>query len=283
MRNIRAEIAALLIALATTEPAVADIDDSAIDEVTVTGYRKPMPVSELTGNSSSLDALAIADAAHQHPHELFSRTTGTWISRGSGQEHLAAIRSPVLTGAGSCGGFLYLEDGIPVRPPGFCNVNQLFELQTEQAQRVEVTRGPGTALYGSNALHGIVNVLMPDTSAQRGASLEAGANEFIRMRASISNAQVLGAVVFADDGGFRDDSGYRQGKLHLRTNVPLDTGTLTIALTATDLDQQTAGFILGEDAYKDPARQSNEPEPRGVPAGRQPAAVCDLAAFGRTF
>jgi outer membrane receptor for ferrienterochelin and colicin len=60
----------------------------------------------------------------------------------------------VLTGPGSCGSFLLLEDGIAVRPTGFCNVNELFELPSEQAEAIEVIRGPASALYGSNAVHG---------------------------------------------------------------------------------------------------------------------------------
>ena len=50
---------------------------------------------------------------------------------------LLAIRSPVLTGAGACGAFLLLEDGMPLRPTGFCNVNQLFEANTSQAAAIE--------------------------------------------------------------------------------------------------------------------------------------------------
>ena len=63
----------------------------------------------------------------QHPKQIFRRSPGVWISRGSGQEHLTAIRSPVLSGPGACGSFLVLEDGLPIRPTGFCNVNGLFE------------------------------------------------------------------------------------------------------------------------------------------------------------
>ena len=40
---------------------------------------------------------------------------GTLIQRGSGQESLTAIRSPVLTGPGSCGAFLMLENGVPIQ------------------------------------------------------------------------------------------------------------------------------------------------------------------------
>jgi outer membrane receptor protein involved in Fe transport len=192
--------------------------------------------------------------------------SGVWLSRGSGQEHLTAIRSPVLTGAGSCGAFLFLEDGIPIRPAGFCNVNSLFEINTEQAWSVEVIRGPGNALYGSNALHGTINVLMPNPGENSAphAALEVGENDFYRARASLpfaADAPWLASVVYADDGGFRDDSGYRQGKLHAKHRWDLADGDFTLALTATDLDQQTAGFILGEDAYKDPDVNRSNPNP----------------------
>ena len=63
-----------------------------------------------------------------HFKELLNLSSGVWISRGSGQESLISLRSPVLTGSGACGSFQILEDGIPIRPAGFCNVNNLFEV-----------------------------------------------------------------------------------------------------------------------------------------------------------
>ena len=61
--------------------------------------------------------------AHTHISEALSQVPGVWLNRGNGQEHLTAIRSPVLTGAGSCGAFSVLEDSAAVRATGFCNVN----------------------------------------------------------------------------------------------------------------------------------------------------------------
>ncbi|MCP5093678.1 MAG: TonB-dependent receptor [Gammaproteobacteria bacterium] len=241
--------------------------DAAIDELVVTSRRQGEPLARHPGNIAQLGAEAIAAVGHQHINELMTRIAGVWLSRGSGQEHLTAIRSPVLTGAGSCGDFLFLEDGIPIRPSGFCNVNQMFEMHTEQAVSVEVIRGPGNALYGSNALHGIINVLTPASSAAPESllAIEAGSNDFLRLRALLpggADAPLMGSLVFADDGGFRDDSGYRQGKLQLALDWGLADAALTTVFSATDLDQETAGFIVGEDAYKDPAvnRSNLNPE-----------------------
>ena len=58
----------------------------------------------------------------QHIQEILINTPGVNIQRGNGQEYLPAIRSQVLTGAGSCGAILTAEDGISLRSAGFCNV-----------------------------------------------------------------------------------------------------------------------------------------------------------------
>ena len=270
-RTIHPTLAAVVLVAFTALPAVGqaqqDGADAPIAEVVVTSKRREQPLLLHAGNIDRLDAETIDAVRHQHVHELLSRVPGVWITRASGQEHLTAIRSPVLTGPGSCGAFLFLEDSIPTRPAGFCNVNALFEAGTELATSVEVIRGPANALYGSNAVHGIVNVLLPRPGATHAPQLavEAGSNDFYRVRASVpfdAAAPWLATIVAADDGGFRDDSGYRQGKFHIKRAWELNESDLTVAFSASDLDQETAGFIFGEDAYKDPAlnRRNLNPE-----------------------
>ena len=259
-----------LATLLVTPPSLfAQTDDTVdpIDELIVTSLRRTQPVLTHAGNIERLDADAISRTRHQHIHELLTQVSGVWLGRASGQEHLTAIRSPILTGAGSCGAFLFLEDGIPIRPAGFCNVNSLLEIDTEQAASIEVIRGPGSALYGSNALHGIINVLMPRPGENPTPELaiEIGSNDFYRASAKLpfnSAAPWLATMIYANDGGFRDDSGYRQGKIHLKRQWGLHDRNFTLGVSATDLNQQTAGFIQGEAAYKDPAlnRSNLNPE-----------------------
>ncbi len=60
-------------------------------------------ISNLSGWSesvslSSIDSFELNKLDAQHPKQIFRRLPGIWISRGSGQEHLTAMRSPVLTG-----------------------------------------------------------------------------------------------------------------------------------------------------------------------------------------
>ena len=270
--SITRKITGVLATAASLLSPLAALPADLIEEIVVTSQRREQSRLTHSGNIDPLGSETVEAVKHQHMHELMTRVSGVWVSRGSGQEHLTAIRSPVLTGAGSCGAFLFLEDGIPIRPAGFCNVNSLFEINTEQAQSVEVIRGPGNALYGSSALHGTINVLMPAPGYRRaGASLEAGANEFFRASVEApfdADANWLAAVVYADDGGFREDSGYTQAKLHAKGAWERENGRFLLGLTATGLDQETAGFIVGEDAYRDPDVNRSNPNPEAFREAR---------------
>ncbi|MCK6370083.1 MAG: TonB-dependent receptor, partial [Gammaproteobacteria bacterium] len=64
------------------------------------------------------------------------------------------------------------------------------------------------------------------------------------------------------DGDFRAEAGYEQAKGFVKLGRELDSGRLEIGLAATVLDQETAGFIQGQNAYRDPVlrRENLNPE-----------------------
>ncbi|SVA50120.1 uncharacterized protein METZ01_LOCUS102974, partial [marine metagenome] len=91
-----------------------------LEEIIVRAEASVVASTETAGSGSTVNAETLKLVRANHVHEALVRIPGVWVSRGSGQEHLTAIRSGVLTGPGACGGFLFLEDGIPIRPAGFC-------------------------------------------------------------------------------------------------------------------------------------------------------------------
>ncbi len=205
---------------------------------------------EVSSTSLNSEEITLIDA--QHPKQVFTRIPGIWISRGSGQEHLTSIRSPVLSGPGACGSFLVLEDGIPVRPNGFCNVNGLFETQTEIASSLEVIRGPASARYGSNAMHGVINVVSRPIEDINTLSSNVGPNKYKNFKLSIGDYENWKINTFiSSDGGFRKESGYDQQKFHLKNKFSFYETDATFNLRLTNLNQETAGYILGKDIYKD--------------------------------
>jgi len=242
--------------------------DNTLESIVITADRQQSSLRDVPASIFVVGADTLDRVRHTHISETLVRVPGTWISRGNGQESLTAIRSPVLTGAGSCGAFQMSLDGIPMRASGFCNVNQLFEANTEQAGTVEVIRGPGSILYGANALHGAINIISaPITdSASRDFSYEIGPHKYNRIRGTVSDS--IGAHGYRisfngnSDNGYKHDSGFDQQKLSIQHRYAASSAlTVTNTLHATNLNQETAGFIQGHDAYKDDDLKRFNPNP----------------------
>ena len=237
--------------------------DLAIEEILVTGSLEGR-VGDI-GSLTTLDADQLDLIRPTHISETLSRVAGAWVSRGSGQEHLTAIRSPVLTGAGACGEFLFLENGVPIRPAGFCNINNLFEVNHEQASGIEVMRGPAGALFGGNAVHGAINVVQRTPEAGLGLSVEGGPFDYYQVRGEYGaefNGQSIGVKALSTStNGFRDDTGYSQQKLVINHDAEVGRWQVTTLLSATLLNQETGGFVLGFEAFEDNDLQDSNPNP----------------------
>lgn len=236
-----------------------------VEEIVITATHKPAPVSQHAGNVASI--VDVNFIAPEHISDVLNRLPGVNIQHGNGQEHLTSIRSPVLTAGAGAGSFLYLEDGVPLRSSGFANVNGLFEAHPEQAGRIEVIRGPGSALYGSNAVHGLINVLTQAPGDLDGSTYDLSWGSHNQVTARLTqyfpgeqHNGVL-ALTLKHDDGWRNVSGYDQQKATLRTDWKNGQDSFTFVASFNNLNQETAGFIKGPEAYKDEAAAKSNPNP----------------------
>ncbi|WP_193332679.1 TonB-dependent receptor [Pseudoalteromonas ulvae] len=253
----------LFVVIALTPTAMMADELADIERITTTATRSSTANTPRPFVISTVSQTALKLVAPTHIEQVLKHVAGANIQHGNGQEYLPALRSPVLSGAGACGGILTAEDGIALRAAGFCNINELFEAHTEMAERIEVLKGPGSALYGSNAVHGVINVITPDSTQARGfASLDLGS--FGYKRAKFQQGHDMGdsgigiSASVTRDSGYRDDESVAQEKVSLRYRLETDNVSVVSGLTFSDLDQHTAGFIEGFESYKDPIiAQSN--------------------------
>lgn len=267
--------------LATLAPFAAHTD-----EIVVTAERRAQDVATLPSNAAALTGDDLDRIGAQAPSEALNRLPGVAIHRGSGVESLPAIRSPVLTGGQGAGSFLVLEDGVPIRAPGFSNINELYETSLDFAERVEVTRGPGSALYGSNAVHGVVNVVTPAFKARAG-DFRAEAGSFGRLAAHgyLSRGKPAGLIDCGGEEGLiatcalpardvysaglsvRHEDGWRENagldEAHAFAGFDMHAGFWRISsrLAFVNLEQETAGFVEGTDAYRSEALSRGNANP----------------------
>jgi outer membrane receptor protein involved in Fe transport len=228
------------------------------DTIVVTAERRETALRDVPAAISVLSREEAELVSPRAPAELLNRAAGVFVQPGSGRESLVSIRSPVLTGGAGAGSFLYLSDGVPLRAPGFANVNGLFDLPLPFAERIEVVRGPGEVVYGSNALHGAVNALTPAPGAEDGrVRLSAGSFDRYAGLLEGGNGRARGGLSWLSDGGYRAES----GALQLKAYGSAALGQATLRLSAHHLEQETAGFVRGQDAFRDDALRRSNPDP----------------------
>ena len=248
-----------------------------IEEIVVTGTKSKTKIINETGNLSFINNEEINFVSPDNPSDVLNRMPGIYISQGSGQEHLTSIRSPVLSGGAGAGSFLYLEDGIPLRSPGFSNVNGLMESNIEISERTEVIRGPGSVLYGSNAVHGLVNVITEKENANYNNKLNirAGKNKILLNSSTyreLDNSNLLFNFLWKENNGYTnkyaeqnsdkfDKPHYGQQKFLIRLNTEKNSKNYIFLLSGTNLNQETMGYIKGYQAYKDKKIKYTNPDP----------------------
>ena len=260
-----------LVARAAGDSSIDNSVAEAPQDIVVTATREARSAADTPASISRVDSDELADISAKHQADSMNRIAGVYVQRGSGAESLMGIRSPVLTGPGGCGAFLVEEDSLPIRPVGFCNQNEMFELNYEQAGALEVLRGPASAIFGASAVHGVVNLLTPTVASLPtwGVGFETGSDSFKRIRLSGSHdfggdhPLEIGAYGLATSApGWRDASGVDEAKLNLLADTEFaNGGRLRVRAAGSVLNQETAGFIQGYNSYKDEDLARTNPNP----------------------
>ncbi len=244
----------LLICAAHLPLGSAWADSALIETVVVTSNREATPKRQLAESVSVLDRATIDNVAPSHPAELLNRLPGVHINNLGGEGHMTAIRQPLST----AGVYLFLEDGIPTRPTGFFNHNGLYEVNMPQADAVEVVRGPGSALYGSDAIGGIINTLTaapPSEGREAQADLEAGADGWQRLlaRAGGGDGEGNGLLISANStasDGYRDRADYDRQSANLRWDLAPRADLHAKTILAWSQIDQSGVSPLGRDDYR---------------------------------
>jgi iron complex outermembrane recepter protein len=199
--------------------------------------------AETAATIGVVGAEEIRQTRPSHPSEIMNRVAGVWVNVTGGEGHMTAIRQPKTTNPV----YLYLENGVPTRSTGFFNHNALYEINVPQAERIEVVKGPASALYGSDAIGGVINVVTPEPENEGiEATAEGGANGFGRLLAS-------GTMLGARDGvraelNLTRTDGWRSGTAYDRQTGTLSwdrdlsaTSKLRTVASFSRIDQSTAG------------------------------------------
>lgn len=285
-RNTR--VLALAAGLMSGIPLAAAEESShnKLDTVVVTSTRDSASLADTDASIGTVHGDEIKEINPTHPADAFNRIPGVHVAQlgSTGQGVAAAIRQPVAYDPV----YLYLENGIPIRSPAFFNHNALYEVNVSGAGGVEVIRGPGSALYGSDAVGGVINVLsgLPAHEDHLTLGLEIGEFGWRRGQGDIARRfgdhGISAEVDVIDSEGWRDNTGFDRQSITGAWQTQTGGAEVNTVLTATRLRMDTGGSGLrADDFHDDPQQPGNEIGFRDVDALRLSSAFEWRAGAGK--
>ena len=226
---------------------------SNLSELVVTTTKEEKLLSEIPESIGSIHSEDINFVSPAHPSEALNRISGVHINNLSGEGHMTSIRQPISTK----GVYLFLEDGVPTRPTGLFNHNALYEINIPQAERIEVIKGPGSALYGSDSIGGIINSITKSSPTNKEFEInpETGADGWNRLLATIGSplSKTLGYrfdLNITDNEGFRDEAKYKRNASTLRFDGFTDNDINFKTIISYNYIDQSGTSSLEIDDYK---------------------------------
>ncbi len=195
----------LLAGVLTSTPAMAEWDENItiLDTIIVTTSRSEETLKEATSsvsiiNQKEIEKVKFVDGLK----ELLPRIPGVSMVRN--------LRFPF----GGKNITVNLRDGMNMRPFGKGTTGTLNEVNPWDIERVEVVRGPASALYGSHATGGVINIITKDPPKEPEYRIWAEGGSWGRKRAGASAGGTVGSLGYHFDANILDINGWqdRTGK-----------------------------------------------------------------------
>jgi vitamin B12 transporter len=174
-------------------------------EVVVTADREPEPISRTGSSISVVKGETLATSNPGSLVDALRTVPGLDITESGGPGSTTNIR---LRGANT-GQTLVMIDGIRINDPTAASGDFDFAMFAPSAiERIEVLKGPQSALYGSDAMGGVVNIITKKGSgpAQFNVRTEAGSYGTAVTNGSVTGSQ--GAWSYAVTGGGQHSNGF---------------------------------------------------------------------------
>jgi iron complex outermembrane receptor protein len=160
--------------------------------------RKEAPIA-----ISIVNAIAIKKENATRIDFLLNKVSGVYMPSIGNEQHMMSIRQPIsLKGL-----YLYLEDGMPIRTSGLFSNNALIEINNAFTNRIEIIKGPASALYGAEAIGGVVNFFSKKATEQKEVELLTQLNSlgYKKIDVSIGLPQKKGGWLFNTHWGVQNN------------------------------------------------------------------------------
>lgn len=180
-----AAFAILFIGLSNT-PCFAD-EPVELDQLIVTAAMQPINEKDAAGSVTVITREQIEQKQARYLSDLLREIPGFAVSQSGGAGKQTQLR---VRGA-EANHMLVLFDGSRVNDPASSDEFQYQYALTSDIERIEIVTGPQSAIWGSDALAGVINIIRKRAHQESGFSVSAEAGSF-QTRSVMANATAGG-------------------------------------------------------------------------------------------
>lgn len=180
-------------------------DGGTVEGVIVTGTRAPdgIDASKLGGSVTVIAAEQMADRQVRVISDVLRDVPGFAVSRTGGVGGLTSVRVRGAEG----NHVLTLIDGIEAADP-FQGEYDYGQLLGDDVARLEILRGPQSALYGSDAIAGVINYITPTAADEAGSRIRVEGGSHDTFGGAARYGVVLGALDLVLNANVQATDGY---------------------------------------------------------------------------
>ena len=176
------------------------------EEIVVSALKRPQTVSRSPAIMSVITARQIRQMGARTLSDILEMVPGFDITMNKNGTREIGVRGVLLTDSSKV---KILIDGHSINEPATGGATWIFDsLVVDNAKRIEIIRGPGSALYGQNAFLAVINVITKDTDDIDGFQLTTGGGSFDTQNHNIlfgkeyKDLKVSGFLDYFDTEGF---------------------------------------------------------------------------------
>ncbi len=223
-------------------PSTVDLQPVIVSASREGQARKDAPIA-----ISKINSVQIQDTKATALYQLLNKVAGVYMVNLGNEQHTMAIRQPITYNAL----YLYMEDGVPIRPTGIFNHNALYEINMSGVKDIEVIKGPASSLYGSNSIGGAVNFITqgPPSGYAANVSIQGDNYNYRRLDAdggftSGKFGLYVGGYAVKQRDSWQDYSDFDKYSVNFKTTYDFDSKTkLTTNAAYNYLNTQTPGSL----------------------------------------
>ncbi|MEY2940326.1 MAG: hypothetical protein RJA67_11 [Bacteroidota bacterium] len=231
-----------------TSPIFLEESAQTLESVVVTASRQAATRAQTPVAIHKIGSALIQDTKALQLTEIINKVPGVVMLDYRNEQHGMGIRQPFGTSAY----FLYMEDGLPLRPLGVFNHNALIESNLQGLNSVEVIKGPASSLYGPEAVGGAINLITKTApgipSAQIGYQVDEWGYKRVQFTAGAQVGKkwsiMTGGYVARQKGSWASNSDFDKSSINVRLDYQLTPKTkLWGSFAYNDYFSQTGGNI----------------------------------------